>query len=56
MDVDTLHCEHRWRYFVNIETRAVRVRECERCRQRSVLPAPLAVLTGGARELEAQPA
>ncbi|MCL4240858.1 MAG: hypothetical protein KJ048_05845 [Dehalococcoidia bacterium] len=34
-------CEHRWRYFVNLQARAIRVRECERCGTRGVVPARL---------------
>jgi hypothetical protein len=34
-------CEHRWRYFVNVQSRAVRVRECERCRKRAMVPTAL---------------
>jgi len=37
-------CEHRWVYFVNLEARAIRVRECERCGRRAVIPAKLAPL------------
>lgn len=32
------HCEHRWRYFVHVASRAVRVRECEICGKRGVIP------------------
>ncbi|HET7737604.1 MAG TPA: hypothetical protein VFK32_03435 [Tepidiformaceae bacterium] len=28
-------CDHRWRYFVNIQSQAVRQRRCERCGTRS---------------------
>lgn len=31
-------CEHRWRYFVNMENRGVRVRQCEHCAHRVVVP------------------
>lgn len=34
-------CEHRWRYFVNVEARAVRVRECEHCGKRGIIPTEL---------------
>ncbi|MGE5596897.1 MAG: hypothetical protein ACM3S1_12800 [Hyphomicrobiales bacterium] len=34
-------CEHRWRYFVHIESRAIRIKECERCGWRSVVPTRL---------------
>jgi len=34
-------CEHRWRYFVNLQTRAVRIRECEHCGKRAVVPTVL---------------
>ena len=34
-------CEHRWRYFVNVQARAVRVRECERCGKRGIIPTML---------------
>ena len=30
-----------WRYFVNVESRAVRIRECERCHRRAVIPTQL---------------
>jgi len=35
------NCEHRWRYFVDVQARAIRVRECERCGKRAVVPAKL---------------
>jgi hypothetical protein len=31
-------CEHRWRYFVNVQSKAVRIRVCERCDRRAVVP------------------
>lgn len=34
-------CEHRWKYFVNVEARAVRIRECEHCGKRAVIPTVL---------------
>ena len=34
-------CEHHWRYFVHVATRAIRAKECERCGRRSVVPAQL---------------
>ena len=34
-------CEHRWKYFVNLESRAVRIRECEHCGKRAVVPTVL---------------
>jgi hypothetical protein len=34
-------CEHRWRYFVNVQARAIRVRECEHCGKRTVVPTKL---------------
>ncbi|MBE7519853.1 MAG: hypothetical protein HS107_11485 [Thermoflexaceae bacterium] len=37
-------CEHRWRYFVNVDSRSIRVRECERCGRRAVVPTHLAPL------------
>ncbi|MGI8925477.1 MAG: hypothetical protein ACR2HN_02375 [Tepidiformaceae bacterium] len=30
-------CEHRWRYFVHVDSRAVRARECERCGHRAAI-------------------
>ncbi|HEY4669521.1 MAG TPA: hypothetical protein VIH05_07085 [Tepidiformaceae bacterium] len=30
-------CEHRWRYFVNTASRAVRLRKCERCDLRDIV-------------------
>ena len=30
-------CEHRWRYYVNLESRAVRLRQCERCQRRAIV-------------------
>jgi hypothetical protein len=44
MDTTYGACEHRWRYFVHVESRAVRVRECERCHRRGVIPTDLAPL------------
>jgi hypothetical protein len=35
-------CEHRWRYFVDVPSRSVRVKECERCGRRGVVPMELA--------------
>jgi hypothetical protein len=37
-------CEHQWRYFVNVQSRAVRVKECERCGRRMAIPVELAPL------------
>ncbi|MBI2766207.1 MAG: hypothetical protein HYX53_09880 [Chloroflexi bacterium] len=37
-------CDHHWRYFVHIESRAVRVKECELCGRRSAIPTQLAPL------------
>ena len=37
-------CEHRWRYFVNLESRSVKVRECEHCGHRAIVPTELAPL------------
>ena len=34
-------CEHRWRYFVNLQSKAVRVRECEHCGKRAIIPTNL---------------
>ncbi len=34
-------CEHRWRYFVNLQSKAVRVRECEHCGKRAIVPTNL---------------
>lgn len=31
-------CDHRWRYFVHVQSRAVRGRECERCGLKSLMP------------------
>jgi hypothetical protein len=44
MEVTPGTCEHRWRYFVHVESRAVRVRECERCHRRGVVPTQLSPL------------
>jgi hypothetical protein len=44
MEQITETCEHRWRYFVHVASRSVRVRECERCRQRMAIPAQIAPL------------
>lgn len=49
--MDTI-CEHQWRYFVHVATRAVRVKECERCGKRCVLPARLAPLPTVGRRAE----
>lgn len=38
------YCEHRWRYFVHVASRAVRVRECENCGKRGVIPMELSPL------------
>lgn len=46
MEEHTGPCEHRWRYFVHVASRSVRVRECERCGRRSVIPTQLAPLEG----------
>ena len=43
-------CEHKWRYFVNVEARAIRVRECERCGRRAVIPTHLEPLPRGAAD------
>lgn len=37
-------CEHRWQYFVAVESRAIRVRKCEHCGRRDVIPVVLAPL------------
>jgi hypothetical protein len=44
METTSGPCEHRWRYFVHVESRAVRVRECERCHRRGVVPTRLSPL------------
>lgn len=41
MQEHTGPCEHRWRYFVNVESRSIRVRECEHCGRRAVIPTQL---------------
>jgi hypothetical protein len=41
MDSPIAGCEHRWRYFVNVESRAVRIRECEKCHRRGAVPLKL---------------
>jgi hypothetical protein len=41
MDTQIAGCEHHWRYFVNLESRAVRIRECEKCRRRAAVPVRL---------------
>lgn len=48
-DYESMHkqpgpCEHRWRYFVNLESRSVKVRECEHCGHRAIVPTELAPL------------
>lgn len=37
-------CEHQWRYFVHVASRSVRVRACERCGRRGVVPTDLSPL------------
>ncbi|WP_322819696.1 hypothetical protein [Tepidiforma sp.] len=37
-------CNHAWRYLVDLRTRAIRIRECEKCGRRSVVPVELAPL------------
>jgi hypothetical protein len=44
METTSGPCEHRWRYFVHMESRAVRLRECERCHRRGVVPTRLSPL------------
>lgn len=39
MQEHEVDCEHRWRYFVNTASRAVRLRKCERCGVRDLLAA-----------------
>ena len=46
METHTRYCEHRWRYFVNLAAKAVRVRECERCGKRGIIPTKLDPLPG----------
>ena len=41
MDIQPGPCEHRWTYFVNVQSRAIRVRECERCHRRAIVPTQL---------------
>jgi hypothetical protein len=41
-------CEHRWRYFVNLASRAIRVRVCEICGHRRELPAASAAVAAEA--------
>ena len=41
METQNGTCEHRWRYFVNVQARAIRVRECERCGKRAIIPTQL---------------
>ena len=41
MEMHVGNCEHRWTYFVNVQAKAVRVRECERCGKRAVVPTVL---------------
>lgn len=41
METQIAGCEHRWRYFVNVESRAVRIRECEKCHRRAAVPLKL---------------
>lgn len=41
MELTVGTCEHRWRYFVNVQARAVRVKECERCGKRAIIPTRL---------------
>jgi len=52
MEQNVEACEHRWRYFVHVASRSVRVRECVRCRQRmaiavQIAPLPQAVHAAG---------
>ncbi len=37
-------CQHHWRYFVDTRSNAIRIRECERCGKRGVVPTELAPL------------
>jgi len=41
MEMQTGPCEHRWRYFVNVQAKAIRIRECERCGKRAIIPTQL---------------
>jgi hypothetical protein len=50
METHARYCEHRWRYFVNLQAKAVRVRECERCGKRGVIPTLLEPLPRGKSE------
>ncbi|MCC6381648.1 MAG: hypothetical protein IT304_04025 [Dehalococcoidia bacterium] len=45
MEEMTLVCDHRWRYFVDVQARAVRARQCESCGTKERL--------GRARQLKA---
>jgi hypothetical protein len=44
METISTGCEHRWRYFVNVASKAVRVRECESCHRRAIIPVHLGPL------------
>jgi hypothetical protein len=40
-DIRSTWCEHRWRYFVHLQSRTIRVRECEHCGKRAIVPVQL---------------
>lgn len=44
METKNRICQHSWRYFVHVDSRAVRIRECEHCGRRAVVPTELAPL------------
>ncbi len=44
METTSRPCEHHWRYFVHVASHSVRVRECERCGRRGVVPTELSPL------------
>ena len=50
MKEDMAICEHRWRYYVNLASKAVRVRVCERCGRRALVPTHLEPLPRKRRE------
>ncbi len=41
MQTPSAACEHRWRYYVNLASKAVRVRECMNCHRRAIIPTRL---------------
>jgi DNA-directed RNA polymerase subunit M/transcription elongation factor TFIIS len=51
MTVSTVEtCEHTWRYYVDVATKAVRARECERCGARKEMTGAAALPVEPARQ------